>query len=116
VSRRFTARALADLEAPIRRYAGQAIDAFAGRDSCELMSELAIPIPLLVIGDLLGVAADDQHAFREWGEALVHLNPSQPDTVGAARTAGMEIGQYMLAVIEERRRQPGDDLISLLMA
>jgi cytochrome P450 len=116
VSRRFTARALADLEAPIRRYAGEAIETFAGRGSCEVMSELAIPIPLLVIGDLLGVAAEDRHAFREWGEALVHLNPFEPDTVAAARTAGMEIGQYMLAVIEERRRHPGDDLISLLLA
>jgi cytochrome P450 len=116
VSRRFTARALAELEAPIRRYTREAIDAFAARGFCELMGELAIPIPLLVIGDLLGVAAEDRHSFREWGEALVHLNPTQPDTVAAARAAGMEIGQYMLAVIAERRRQPADDLISLLLA
>ena len=55
-------------------------------------------------------------AFREWAEALVHLNPMQPDTVTAARSAGMEIGQYLFAVIEERRRRPGDDVISLLLA
>jgi cytochrome P450 len=116
VSRRFTARALAELEAPIRGYARDAVDALLAKGSCELMGELAIPIPLLVIGDLLGVAPEDQAAFREWGEALVHLNPSQPDTLAAARAAGMEIGQYMLAVIEARRRQPGDDLISLLLA
>jgi cytochrome P450 len=116
VSRRFTGRALADLEAPIRGYAREAIEAFAARDSCELMSELAIPIPLLVIGDLLGVAPEDRHAFRQWGEALVHLNPFRPETVAAARAAGMEIGQYMMAAIEDRRRQPGDDLISLLLA
>jgi cytochrome P450 len=116
VARRFTARALARLEAPIRRYTRKAINGFAARGSCELMSELAIPIPLLVIGDLLGVASEDRHSFREWGEALVHLNPTQPDTVASARAAGMEIGQYMLAVIEARRRQPGDDLISLLLA
>ncbi|HEY2301554.1 MAG TPA: cytochrome P450 [Acidimicrobiales bacterium] len=116
VSRRFTGRAMAGLEAPIRGYAREAIQAFAARGSCELMTELAIPIPLLVVGDLLGVAAEDRHRFREWAEALVHLNPMQPDTVTAARSAGMEIGQYLFAVIEERRRRPGDDVISLLLA
>jgi cytochrome P450 len=40
----------------------------------------------------------------------------EPDTVTAGRDAAMEIGRYMLAVIEQRRRQPGDDLISLLLA
>jgi cytochrome P450 len=115
VSRRFTARALAELEAPIRRYVAAAIDGFVARGSCELMDELAIPIPLLVIGDLLGVASEDRHRFRAWAEALVHLNPTEPDTVATARAAGMEIGTYMLAAIEERRGQPGDDLISWLL-
>jgi cytochrome P450 len=80
------------------------------------MSELAIPVPILVIGDLLGVPADDRHRFREWADALVHLNPARPETVGAARAAGMEIGRYFMAVIDDRRRRPGDDLISLLLS
>jgi cytochrome P450 len=115
VSRRFTARALAELEAPIRRYTVDAIDGFAASGSCELIDELAAPIPLLVIGDLLGVAAEDRHDFREWSEALVHQNPMDPDTVTAGRAGIMELGRYMLAVIEERRQRPGDDLISLLL-
>jgi cytochrome P450 len=116
VARRFTARALAELEAPIRGYVSDAIDGFAARGSCELMSELAVPIPLVVIGDLIGVSSKDRHRFREWAEALVHQNPTQPDTVAAAREAGMEVAKYMLAVIEERRNRPRDDLISLLLA
>jgi cytochrome P450 len=116
VSGRFTARALAGVEDAVRGYVRDALDRVAGRASFELMGELAIPVPIIVIGDLLGVRPEDRHRFREWADALVHHNPTRPETVAAARAAGMEIGTYFVSVIDELRSHPGEDLISLLLS
>ena len=115
VSRKFTPRAIRDFEPIVRELAREHVDRFVDRGSCELMHELAIPLPMIVVGDLLGVRAEDRDQFREWADALVHQDPRRPDTIAPAKHAGTELGKYFAAVIEDRRRAPTDDLVSDLI-
>jgi cytochrome P450 len=111
----FTPRAVARFEPRVRALVTEYLDAFTERGTCELMHDFAIPIPVIVVGDLLGVRAEDRQQFREWADDLVHQDPTRPATIAPAREAAAAIGRYFTAVIEERREHPGDDLISALL-
>jgi cytochrome P450 len=116
ISAYFTPRAVSGFEPRVRAIATEHLDALAGRDGCDLMADYAIPIPIIVVGDLLGVRPEDRHQFREWADDLVHQDPARPDTVRLAHEAAAAIGRYFTAVIEDRRRHPADDVISALLA
>jgi cytochrome P450 len=116
ISAYFTPRAVSAFEPRVRAVVTEHLDAIAGRDRCELMAEFAIPIPIIVVGDLLGVRPEDRHQFRQWADELVHQNPSRPETVQLAKEAAAAIGRYFTAVIEDRRQHPTNDVISALLA
>jgi cytochrome P450 len=116
VSRKFTPRAIKEFEPIVRALAREHVDEFVDRGTCELMHELAIPLPMIVVGDLLGVRPEDRAQFREWADVLVHQDPRRPETLEPARAAGGALGQYFAGVIEDRRRHPADDLVSDLIA
>jgi cytochrome P450 len=116
ISAHFTPRAVARFEPRVRELVDAHLDAFAGRGSCELMAEFAIPIPIIVVGDLLGVRPADRMQFRLWADDLVHQDPTRPETITAAKEAGAAIAAYFGEVIEDRRAHPTDDLISALLA
>jgi len=107
---------VARFEPRVRELVDAHVDAFAGRGSCELMAEFAIPVPIIVVGDLLGVRPADRAQFRLWADDLVHQDPTRPETIDAAKAASAAIAAYFGEVIEDRRRHPGDDLITALLA
>jgi len=115
ISAFFTPRAVARFEPRVRALVTEHLDAFSERGACELMREFAIPVPIIVVGDLLGVDAGDRQQFREWADDLVHQDPTRPETLAPAREAAAAIGRYFTSVIERRRHEPGDDLISALL-
>ncbi|MCW2549423.1 MAG: Cytochrome [Mycobacterium sp.] len=115
VSRRFTPRAIAAFEPRVRALAREHLEGFVGRGHCELMAELAIPLPIIVVGDLLGVPAADRLQFREWADSLVHQDPRLEASVDHAREAGLAVAGYFAAAVEERRAAPADDLLSDLL-
>jgi len=115
ISAHFTPRAVARFEPRVRALVAEHLDAFVGRGSCELMGEFAIPVPIIVVGDLLGVRPEDRLQFRVWADDLVHQDPTRPETIAPARAAAAAIGTYFSSVIEERRAHPGEDLISVLV-
>jgi cytochrome P450 len=115
ISAYFTPRAVSVFEPRVRALVTERLDAFAHQGGCELMADFAIPIPVIVVGDLLGVRPEDRAQFREWADVLVHQDPSRPSTTEPAKEAAAAIGSYFTAVIEDRRRHPGEDLISALL-
>ena len=115
ISAHFTPRSVARFEPRVRAIAREHVARFAGRGSCELMSELAIPVPIIVIGDLLGVMPEDRAEFRGWADDLVHQDPLRPETGLAAKAAAAAIGEYFTRVVAERRARPTGDLISALL-
>jgi hypothetical protein len=116
VSKRFTPRAIAAFEPRVRGLAREHLAAFIGRGSCELMAELAIPLPIIVVGDLLGVDATERAQFREWADTLVHQDARDPASVERAKEAGLAVAGYFAAAVAERQRVPRDDLLTDLLA
>ncbi len=116
ISAHFTPRAVARFEPRVRELVDAHVGAFAERGSCELMAEFAIPVPIIVVGDLLGVRPEDRAQFRLWADDLVHQDPTRPSTIEAAKAASAAIAAYFREVIEDRRRHPAEDLITALLA
>jgi len=118
VNRGFTPRRVADHEPRIRQICRDLIAKVAARGECEFVREVAAPLPMIVIGDLLGVAAEDHDMLLRWSDAMIAAtNGTAPAEVmvRAAQCAG-EYAQYALRVIADRRaRPPQDDLMSVLV-
>ena len=90
------------------------LDAQRDRDRFDVVDDLAYPLPVTVICELLGVPPEDESRFHVWADTLAHSVDPDPgqETDMAAMQAGMELRNYMQALIAERRVHPGDDLLS----
>jgi cytochrome P450 len=84
----------------------------------DLLSQYAEPLPVYVIADLLGVPRADHVQLRAWSQAIVHMYEHDVDqtTRDEAVAASRAFADYVRGVVEDRRAQPGDDLISDLIA
>lgn len=114
VSRVFTPRRIARLEEGVDTLAGQLLDEATAGSGCDLVAAVAGPLPAMVIADLLGVPVEDRHQFREWSTALVQARPDE-GLGGPGMTAAAALYGYFEAFLEQRRRDPRDDLLSDLV-
>jgi len=118
VSAAFTPRRVAALREPVRRLAERLLDAAVDGDRLELMSGLAEPLPVAVIAELLGVPEEDRHRLRPWSRDIVGLYELAYDDTAEDRavTAAAEFDGYLRGLIADRRRRPGEDLLTALVA
>ena len=120
VSKAFTPRAVSTLEPRVAELVGEMLDRIAPRGSVELMSELAYPLPARVICEMLGVPPDGQEIIIRHAPAVAgRIDPSPmrgAEDMAAADRAAAELTEYLEGLIESRRRAPGADLLSALMA
>ncbi|MEN8160547.1 MAG: cytochrome P450 [Myxococcota bacterium] len=112
LQRALSPRRVARLEPRLCRVARELIAPFAGRGHCELVCEFAAPYPTTVIAELLGIDRGDRERFKAWADAI--MTSASPDADSLTRTYG-EIFAYFERVIAERRRRPGEDLVSALV-
>ncbi|MBF6373995.1 cytochrome P450 [Nocardia farcinica] len=105
------AKVAALVEPLLEPLAHELIDDFADRGTADLVAEFTTRYPVLVISRLLGLPNADEATVHRWARDLFHF-PLDPD---AARRASREFTAYVTPVLAERRRAPGDDLISLLV-
>jgi cytochrome P450 family 142 subfamily A polypeptide 1 len=118
VNKGFTKRRVDDHETKIRRIVTELIDAVCEKGSCDFVREIAAPLPMIVIGDLLGVAPEDRDRLLRWSEEMLAASTATaaPALAERAARAGLEYAQYALRVIADRRgKPPGDDLMSVLV-
>ncbi|HEX4323689.1 MAG TPA: cytochrome P450 [Gaiellaceae bacterium] len=115
VSKAFTPRMIERLRPRIQEIADGLIDPVAARGEMELVSSFAFPLPITVIAELLGVPPADRDRFREWSDAMVRpaLAAAELERFGALMT---ELVAYLHVLFEERRSEPGEDLVSALVA
>ncbi|MGX2997858.1 cytochrome P450 family protein [Streptomyces sp. JNUCC 64] len=113
VSRAFTPRRIERLREPVRRTAHRLVDAFEPAGRADLIGAYAAPLPITVICDLLGVPEGNRPDFRAWTEAL--LGPERPEPA-AAKAAVTAMADFYTRLIADKRRDPGDDLVSALIA
>ncbi|WP_329223712.1 cytochrome P450 [Streptomyces sp. NBC_01485] len=112
VAKEFTPRRVEELAPRVRALTGELLDAMLARQSgrADLVEALSFPLAMGIICELLGVPSLDRSAFREWAEQT--LSSPDRDTRTAA-TASMT--DYLVAMVDEMRRRPGDDLMSALI-
>ncbi|HST42213.1 MAG TPA: cytochrome P450 [Conexibacter sp.] len=105
------------LETRIAAIANDLVDRFDASGAVDAVAAYAVPLPIAVLADMLGVAPQDGARFRDWAEQLVELG-SAPDEDAAVASIEQYVAfqRYMVQRIEERRARPGDDLLSALVA
>jgi len=117
VSRAFTPRMVSMLSQRASRYADEAIDALEGRHDADFVTELAVPVPMRIIADMLGVSDGDLGRFREWSDAMVTLGGGHGDAKLQERSGELigELHSYIGAKVTQRRERPQDDILSRII-
>jgi len=121
ISRAFTPRMIAGLEARIRALSHQLLDAVAGRGEMDLVADYATPLPMQVIAGMIGVPASDWPLYRHWSEVILRISYSRSGGEEAAQVlrdfaaVTAEMQTYLAEQIRERRATPQDDLLSGLI-
>ncbi len=117
INKGFTPRMVGKLEEPFRRIVTETIDNVAAKGSCDFVTDIAVPIPLLLIAEMIGIRQQDRQRFHHWSDALIEAdgNLHDPNVMAAATKAFMEYSAYVGEIIEDRRRTPRDDLVSILV-
>ena len=124
VSKAFTPRVIAALAPRIRELAHglltAAADGSGGRREIEIVSQLAYPLPVRIISELLGVPATDHARFAGWSARLAHslqpqFGPADPGEAAAVQEARLEFADYFRELIAIRRARPAADLLSQLI-
>jgi len=116
VNKGLTPRRVREREASIRRTARRLVDAVVERQEFDLIWDLAAWLPLIVIGDDLGVAEPDREQLLRWSDELLSgLGSNNEETLTKQMLAAVGYAEYAGAVIEARRAQPTDDLMSILV-
>jgi cytochrome P450 len=115
----FTPAAIDAARAMIQSAVDRLLDRAEGLDRLDVAADYAGPLPTLVICELLGVPAEDRPSLRTWSDDAAKLMGATHGASGStARTANdavVSLERYFLRLIEDRRRRPGDDLLSLLI-
>ena len=114
VSKAFTPKVIQNMRPRIEKIAQDLLDKVIQNGQMELVSDYAFPLPITVIAELLGIPLDNQNQFRIWSNAFVRPAITPEEQQEAMRLLG-EFAGYMQQLVAERRRQPGNDLLSGLI-
>ena len=122
VSRAFTPRSIANLEPRIRELARGLVDGVLAKREIDLEAELAAPLPIMVISEMLGLPASDVKRVERWSHAIMNLASTimGPDAEALAASeaferADAEMRDYMATLAAARRAAPRDDLLTRLV-
>ncbi len=118
VNQGFTPRMVSVLQPRVEAVVKESIDAIAPNGRCDFVRDIAVDLPLMMIAEMLGIHPDDRGKFHGWSDTMIAAgsdNPS-PEVMNAAVGAFHEFAQYLTTIFEDRRRQPKEDLVSVLIA
>ncbi len=113
VDRGFTPRRTTELEPELRRFVIERIEKLRSAGEGDFVAAVARSIPSWVVAHYLGVPEEDRHRFERWTQAFVQAN-AMGHTSGAGEALG-DLVSYFSELIERRRREPGDDVVSVLL-
>jgi cytochrome P450 len=121
ISQAFTPRSIAGLEPRIRELARELLDQAIKRGEMDLAADFAIPLPMMVISEMLGIPVADRERFKYWSDVILNMSYTIAGSKEAARVANedflavtVEMNDYLAALLEERRSTPKDDLLTRL--
>lgn len=112
VTHAFTPRRIAALEPLMRDIVWKSLDGIQPGEPVDFVDRVSVPLPLLVIAEMLGVPAGDRDDFRRWSDAVIEAAETNEEDL--FRAIG-EFFAYLQERIGETRKRPADDLISVLI-
>jgi cytochrome P450 len=120
VNKAFTARAVEAMAGKIQHLVDGFLDAVQPRGRMDVIADLAYPLPVTVIGEMLGVPAEDRDRFKHWSDELATLVSGNPAGLGVGdyyriAKSYTELAAYLGGVAARRRAQPGSDLLTALV-
>jgi len=115
VSRGFTPGRVQASAAHLGHLCDELIDRVCEQGECDVVADLAAPLPLIVIGDMLGVAPEDRADLLRWSDDMLASLSGEPERLEAAAVAFGEYEAYARGMIAARREEPRDDLFSVLV-
>jgi cytochrome P450 len=113
VTKRFTPKQVSDLEPMLRAFVVERVERLRQQGEGDVVAELFKPLPSLVVAHFLGVPQEERGLFDRWTDAIVAANAE-----GEITSAGEAVGElftYFAALMEKRRAEPADDMISALV-
>ena len=119
VSRGFTPRQVEAVEPAVRQFVIERIERLRAAGGGDIVVELFKPLPSMVVAHYLGVPEEDRSQFDGWTEGIVAANAQSGGFAEAAESAGEAVASmmaYFTELVERRRREPGDDTVSHLVA
>lgn len=117
VSAGFTPRKVQALAPAMRRYVSEKIEEMRSHDTCDFVGGLARPLPCWVVANYLGVPLEDRPLFDVWTHAIVGGSAEgNLLEAGDGAAAVGELYEYFTALVEQKRIEPGDDMVSELIA
>ena len=109
VSQVFTPRAIARLAPRIAELVHEILDPLVAQGKMDIINDLAYPLPVMVIAEMLGVPTTDRARFKHWSDIIVGSEEGGADSQ-------QEIADYFTDMFEQRKREPQDDLLTALLA
>ncbi len=92
------------------------LDAAVASETCDLLVDIAAELPLQAISSLLGVPQEDRHFLMDWADATLDYDDHDPgQTSTRSQAAGAAMHDYSLRLLDEKRRQPADDIMSIVV-
>jgi cytochrome P450 family 142 subfamily A polypeptide 1 len=116
VSEGFTPKRVREMEGELRHICDAIIDTVCEKGSCDFVADIAAPLPIIVIGNMLGVAPKDRDTLLRWSDDMLKaLGSPDPTLLDGAATAFVEYTEYINPVFDDRRaRESADDLVGVL--
>lgn len=117
VSKAFTPRAVRELHPRVQRIVNELLDDLDGKERFDLIESFAFPMPVTVIAEMLGVPAQDMDRFKHWSnDVSLTIEPSLSDEqIRRVERASEQLYNYFEGIIEERRREPQNDMVTALL-
>jgi methyl-branched lipid omega-hydroxylase len=116
VNRGFTPKQVNELADKVRQRARAVVERVAPLGECDFVSEVAAPVPLQIICDMLGIPPDDEHRVFELTNIILGVgDPEYVTSLEDLMAAGSELYEYAMALGEERLSKPTDDIVSKLL-
>ncbi|MBH0175687.1 cytochrome P450 [Fictibacillus sp. 23RED33] len=136
VSKVFTPKSIEDLKPRIRAIAKELLDNVIEKGEMDIVKDFAYPLPVIVIAEMLGIPKEDRDMFKKWSDDIVASAElgafdfnnektslrqkaknitNQLHIIQKFRKAEKELGNYFKQIFNERRENPSDDLISMLI-
>ncbi|MFJ7931816.1 cytochrome P450 [Peribacillus sp. NPDC096622] len=109
----FTPKMITGLQNRIEQISSELIEEMKNKTDVDLIEDYAVPLPVTVISEMMGIAEEDRHQFRVWSNAITNI--SNGDNAPKFQESIKQFIRYLEKIIEKRKKNPSDDIISGLI-